>query len=81
MMGAIVVTIISNRNNKSSRRMERLKMGSKYIDITIAVFMGYFAYTRFMNGQMGFAILFLVLFMLNVMTAVIKHNNAKNSND
>ncbi len=56
-------------------------MGSKYIDIGIAVFMAYLAYTRFMNGQNGFALLFLVLFILNVMTAVVKHRTAKNDTE
>lgn len=56
-------------------------MGSKYIDIGIAIFMAIFAYTRFMNGQTGFAILFTVLFILNVITAVVKHRVAKTTNE
>lgn len=54
-------------------------MGSKYIDIGIALFMAYFAYTRFVSGQTGFAILFTVLFILNVVTAVVKHRVASSN--
>ena len=48
-------------------------MGSKYFDLGIAVFMGYFAYTRFVNGQVGFGILFVVLGLMNLLTAFMKH--------
>lgn len=48
-------------------------MGSKYFDIGIGLFMGFFAYTRFMNEQYGFATLFGVLFLLNMLTAFMKH--------
>lgn len=52
-------------------------MGSKYIDIALAIFMGFFAYTRFANEQYGFAILFSVLFILNLLTAFMKHKRLK----
>jgi len=52
-------------------------MGSKYFDLAIAIFMGYFAYTRFMNEQYGFAALFTVLFVLNLVTMVVKHKKDK----
>lgn len=48
-------------------------MSSKYIDITMAVIMGFFAYTKFSNEQVGFGILFVVLCAMNIVTAVIKH--------
>lgn len=48
-------------------------MGSKYLDIALAIFMGFFAYTRFMNEQYGFATLFAVLCLLNAFTAFMKH--------
>ena len=52
-------------------------MGSKYFDIAIAAFMAFFAYTRFTNEQYGFAILFTVLFFLNIVTIIVKYNNEK----
>lgn len=52
-------------------------MGSKYFDFGIALFMGYFAYTRFATEQYGFAILFTVLFLLNVLTGFMKHKRLK----
>ncbi|MDS9473038.1 hypothetical protein [Sporosarcina pasteurii] len=48
-------------------------MGSKYIDLGFALFLGYFAYTRVVNGQYGFATLFAVLSILNFSTAFMKH--------
>lgn len=56
-------------------------MGTKYIDIGIAIFLGYLAYTRFMEGRYGFAALFIVLFILNIITAVVKHNLGKNKTE
>ena len=50
-------------------------MGSKYVDLVIGIFMAIFAYTRFTNGQMGFGILFLVLFIANMIVFVMKHRN------
>lgn len=52
-------------------------MGSKYFDIAIAFFMGYFAYTRYATEQYGFAILFTVLCGLNLLTAFMKHKRLK----
>lgn len=52
-------------------------MGSKYLDLGIALFMGYFAYTRFANEQYGFAILFTVLCLLNLLTGFMKHKRLK----
>lgn len=49
------------------------RMGSKYLDIALAAFMGFFAYTRFTSEQYGFAILFTVLCLLNLLTAFLKH--------
>lgn len=48
-------------------------MESKYLDLGLALFMGYFAYTRFENGQVGFGILFVVLCLMNLLTAFMKH--------
>lgn len=48
-------------------------MGSKYLDIGLAIFMGFFAYTRFMNEQYGFAALFAVLCLMNIFVAFMKH--------
>lgn len=50
-------------------------MGSKYVDLVIGIFMAIFAYTRFTNGQTGFGILFLVLFIANMIVFVMKHRN------
>lgn len=52
-------------------------MGSKYFDLGIALFMGYFAYTRFATEQYGFAILFTVLCLLNILTGFMKHKRLK----
>ena len=52
-------------------------MGSKYIDIALILFMGFFAFTRFTNEQYGFAAMFAVLCLLNILTAVVKHKKAK----
>ncbi|WP_438311779.1 hypothetical protein [Sporosarcina sp. FA9] len=52
-------------------------MKSKYIDIALILFMGYFAYTRFANEQYGFATMFAVLCLLNIFTAVMKHKKAQ----
>lgn len=49
------------------------KMGSKYLDLGLALFMGFFAYTRFANEQIGFGILFVVLCLMNLLTAFMKH--------
>jgi hypothetical protein len=57
--------------------MEAVKMRSKYFDIALTLFMGYFAYTRFVNEQYGFAIMFTVLCLLNVLSAVVKHKKSK----
>ena len=52
-------------------------MGSKYIDIALILFMGYFAITRFTDGQIGFGIFFTVLSLLNILTLVMKINKDK----
>lgn len=54
-------------------------MGSRYIDIALIIFMGYFAYTRFAEGQIGFGIMFTVLALLNITTFVVKtkYSNAQ----
>ena len=39
-------------------------MGSKYIDLALILFMGYFAITRFRDGQIGFGIFFTVLSLI-----------------
>lgn len=52
-------------------------MGSKYFDLVIALFMGYFAYTRYATEQYGFAILFTVLCALNLFTGFMKHKRLK----
>lgn len=51
-------------------------MGSKYLDIGLALFMGFFAYTRFVNEQYGYTILFVVLCLMNILTAFMKHKRA-----
>lgn len=56
-------------------------MGSKILDISLAVFMGYFAYSKFSNGEMGFAIFFSILFVMNVVSAVVKHLKGVKVND
>jgi hypothetical protein len=57
-------------------------MRSKYIDFALILIMGYFAITRFADGQIGFGIFFTVLSLLNILTLVMKVNKAKavNSN-
>ena len=52
-------------------------MGSKYIDLALILFMGYFAITRFTSGQIGFGIMFAVLALLNILTFVMKVNKDK----
>ena len=52
-------------------------MRSKYFDYAMAIFMAIFAYTRFANEQYGFAALFAVLFLLNLLTIVVKHKSEK----
>ena len=52
-------------------------MGSKYIDLALILFMGYFAITRFADGQIGFGIFFTVLSLLNILTLVMKINKDK----
>lgn len=52
-------------------------MGSKYFDLGIALFMAYFAYTRYAAEQYGFAILFTVLCVLNLLTGFMKHKRSK----
>jgi len=56
-------------------------MGSKYFDLIIGGFMAYFAYTRFVNEQYGFAALFTLLFILNMVTTVVKYNNEKKNKE
>ena len=56
---------------------EVMKMGSKYLDLGLALFMGYFAYTRIVNEQYGFAALFVVLCLMNLLTAFMKHKRVK----
>ena len=56
-------------------------MGSKYIDFALILFMGFFAFNRFMNEQYGFAAMFAVLAVLNIVTAVVKHKKAKENAD
>jgi hypothetical protein len=58
---------------------EVMDMGSKYLDIGLALFMGYFAYNRYENGQYGFAILFAILALFNLVMAVLKHKNSHNN--
>ena len=55
-------------------------MGSKYIDLALIAFMGYFAFTRFSSGQTGFGIFFTVLALLNILTLVMKINKEKETN-
>ena len=50
---------------------------SKYIDIALIIFMGYFAYTRFVDEQYGFAAMFAALCLLNIVTTIVKHNKTK----
>lgn len=52
-------------------------LNSKYIDLTIAVFMAIFSYINFTNGRMGMTILFAVLMIANLFTAYLKHNRMK----
>ncbi len=61
------------------RLEEVMDMGSKYLDIGLALFMGYFAYNRYENGQYGFAILFAILALFNLVMAVIKQKNKASS--
>ena len=56
-------------------------MRSKYFDYAMAIFMAIFAYTRFANEQYGFGALFVVLFLLNILTIVMKHKNEKNNTE
>lgn len=51
--------------------------GSKYIDLALILFMGYFAFTRFANGQIGIGIMFTVLALLNTVTFVMKTKQIK----
>lgn len=51
-------------------------MGSKYFDFGLALFMAYFAYTRFANEQIGFGILFVVLCLMNLLTGFMKHRQS-----
>ncbi|MER2089799.1 MAG: hypothetical protein ABS920_08675 [Sporosarcina sp.] len=52
-------------------------MGSKYIDLALIAFMGYFVFTRFADGQIGFGIFFTVLALLNILTFVMKIKKEK----
>ena len=52
-------------------------MGSKYIDLLIVAVMGYFAVTRVMNEQYGYAALFGLLAVLNVVSFIVKSKNEK----
>lgn len=56
-------------------------MGSKYLDIGFAVVMGFFAYTRILNEQYGFATLFVVLGLMNILTAYVKHKRANENTE
>lgn len=51
-------------------------MGSKYLDIILAVFLAFFAYTRFANDQVGMGILFVILCLMNIFTGILKHKKA-----
>ncbi|MBE1554241.1 hypothetical protein [Sporosarcina limicola] len=51
--------------------------GSKYIDLGLIIFMSYFAFTRFSNGQNGLGIMFTVLALMNVLTFVMKSKQGK----
>ncbi|WP_342515080.1 hypothetical protein MKY34_10345 [Sporosarcina sp. FSL K6-1522] len=52
-------------------------LGSKYIDVALILFMGYFAVTRFSSGQVGIGIFFTVLCLLNTLTLVVKVKREK----
>lgn len=52
-------------------------MGSKYIDLIIVGVMGYFAVTRVINEQYGYAALFALLAVLNIVSFVVKNKNEK----
>ena len=56
-------------------------MGSKYLDIVFALVMGFFAYTRILNEQYGFATLFVVLGLMNILTAIVKHKRANENTE
>jgi hypothetical protein len=50
---------------------------SKYFDLALVLIMGYFAFTRFSDGQTGFGIFFIVLCLLNGLTLVMKIKQEK----
>lgn len=52
-------------------------LNSKYVDITIAIFMAIFAYINFTNGRTGLVILFVILSVANLLTAYVKHGQGK----
>ena len=54
-------------------------MRSKFFDYAMAIFMAIFAYTRFANEQYGFGALFAVLFLMNLLTIIVKHKSEKNN--
>lgn len=55
-------------------------MKSKFVDIAFGLFMWYFAYTRFENGQIWVGILFAVLGTMNLVIATMKHKGLINLN-
>jgi len=52
-------------------------LGSKYIDLALILFMGYFAISRFSSGQIGFGIFFVVLCLMNILSLVMKVKREK----
>lgn len=54
-------------------------LGSKYIDIALILFMGYFAFNRFSDGQVGFGIFFTILGLLNILALVMKIKSGKDA--
>ncbi|MFC5590603.1 hypothetical protein ACFPRA_16980 [Sporosarcina soli] len=54
---------------------------SKYIDIALTLFMGYFAFSRFSDGQVGFGIFFSVLCVLNIVALVMKIKSGKDADN
>lgn len=54
---------------------------SKYIDVALILFMGYFSYNRFSDGQVGFGIFFTILCLLNILALVMKIKAEKDTKD
>ncbi len=54
---------------------------SKYIDIALTLFMAYFAFRRFSDGQVGFGIFFTVLCVLNILALVMKIRAGKEADN